>query len=474
MKKNNKKGFTIVELVIVIAVIAILAGVLIPTFSTVIKKARINSDTQVVRNLNTSLAADEAINGKPENFNQVMNILSADGYVLANLNPTTTGWYYVWESETNQILLVDENYAIYFKSKDCKTLGSSWYFAVNDATLANQLKNTGANVAFTPKTADDFKNVFQNITSANENQTITITDNITLSGDYFAIGQNANGNNANTTAKVEIDLAGNTVASSGTISQKTALDATLVQGGGSKYFGQLTAMGGELTISNGKVTNNASTPFAISAVDAGKVYVNNVTVEGKPNGTGLAFRVFGNGAEMYIDNCTVVVTAPENGGIECGSGLAVFKNTTIRVDNKNVYNANASNNYINSCFMPSRGGTVIVESGNYYCNSYSVASFATSGGKLVISGGSFTADGNATMFNFYNKGTAAITYGTVDGITQHIVEITGGTFNGKNFADITTEAEWLELCGLTVDEANAAGVTVTIESGKVTIKNINK
>ncbi len=37
--KLNKKGFTIVELVIVIAVIAILAAVLIPTFSTVIANA---------------------------------------------------------------------------------------------------------------------------------------------------------------------------------------------------------------------------------------------------------------------------------------------------------------------------------------------------------------------------------------------------------------------------------------------------
>lgn len=45
MKKTNRKGFTIVELVIVIAVIAILAGVLMPTFASVVK------------NLNTALAA---------------------------------------------------------------------------------------------------------------------------------------------------------------------------------------------------------------------------------------------------------------------------------------------------------------------------------------------------------------------------------------------------------------------------------
>lgn len=37
-KTNTKKGFTIIELVIVIAVIGILAAVLIPTFSGVNRK----------------------------------------------------------------------------------------------------------------------------------------------------------------------------------------------------------------------------------------------------------------------------------------------------------------------------------------------------------------------------------------------------------------------------------------------------
>ena len=44
--KRNKKGFTIVELVIVIAVIAILAAVLIPTFSSVIDNANKSSALQ--------------------------------------------------------------------------------------------------------------------------------------------------------------------------------------------------------------------------------------------------------------------------------------------------------------------------------------------------------------------------------------------------------------------------------------------
>ena len=57
MRKNNRKGFTIVELVIVIAVIAILAGVLIPTFSGIVKKAKENAALQEAKNEYTNIYA---------------------------------------------------------------------------------------------------------------------------------------------------------------------------------------------------------------------------------------------------------------------------------------------------------------------------------------------------------------------------------------------------------------------------------
>lgn len=54
-KKNNRKGFTTVELVIVIAVIAILATVLIPTFSGLIGKANASGALQTARNAQTAI-----------------------------------------------------------------------------------------------------------------------------------------------------------------------------------------------------------------------------------------------------------------------------------------------------------------------------------------------------------------------------------------------------------------------------------
>lgn len=59
MKKvNNKKGFTIVELVIVIAVIAILAAVLIPTFSGVVEKANKTAALEKAKNALTAVLTE--------------------------------------------------------------------------------------------------------------------------------------------------------------------------------------------------------------------------------------------------------------------------------------------------------------------------------------------------------------------------------------------------------------------------------
>ena len=59
MKHTNKKGFTIVELVIVIAVIAILAAVLIPNLSRLVGKANESKALQEARNTVSSMELEE-------------------------------------------------------------------------------------------------------------------------------------------------------------------------------------------------------------------------------------------------------------------------------------------------------------------------------------------------------------------------------------------------------------------------------
>ena len=77
MIKNNRKGFTIVELVIVIAVIAILAGVLIPTFSGIVTKANASKALQEARNLYNEYLIE--VDGQPA---AKVFVQGGDQYVL--------------------------------------------------------------------------------------------------------------------------------------------------------------------------------------------------------------------------------------------------------------------------------------------------------------------------------------------------------------------------------------------------------
>ncbi len=60
--KIKKRGFTIVELSIVIAVIAILSAVLIPTFTSIVKNAKNSAAIQDAQNAYTQYVADTNLN----------------------------------------------------------------------------------------------------------------------------------------------------------------------------------------------------------------------------------------------------------------------------------------------------------------------------------------------------------------------------------------------------------------------------
>ena len=117
MKKTNKKGFTIVELVIVIAVVAILAAVLIPTFVSVVNKANVSNDTALVKNINITLAAEEITDGKPATMHDALVMAERGGFDVSKLTPRSSGDI-VWDSATNRFALVDKDGKKVFSEND--------------------------------------------------------------------------------------------------------------------------------------------------------------------------------------------------------------------------------------------------------------------------------------------------------------------------------------------------------------------
>ena len=116
MKKSNKKGFTIVELVIVIAVIAILAAVLIPTFSNLIKRANLSNDQSFVKNMNTILLAEGTIDPF-KTAGDAIDALNRNGFA-GKYEPYTTGYHYAYSLENNKMYLLDDKNEVVYPKDD--------------------------------------------------------------------------------------------------------------------------------------------------------------------------------------------------------------------------------------------------------------------------------------------------------------------------------------------------------------------
>ena len=104
MRNTNKKGFTIVELVIVVAVIAILAAVLIPTFSGIIAKAKLSADQKALHDMNTFVAMEGATN-----FNDAVAALKKNGINAENIVPLSADKVFTWVDADKKFAIADAN-----------------------------------------------------------------------------------------------------------------------------------------------------------------------------------------------------------------------------------------------------------------------------------------------------------------------------------------------------------------------------
>ena len=169
--KKTRKGFTIVELVIVIAVIAILSAVLIPTFSGIIKKANLSADQQAVRQMNTALQV-ASIDQDIDEIEDVRQILEEAGFNAKSYNALTNKTRFVWVKNQGMVAHVDETNGdkIIFPEELKDILVES----TNCFNLVNYPNEDGVPVALAPYTelTDEFYSQMKSALSVSSNEEV--------------------------------------------------------------------------------------------------------------------------------------------------------------------------------------------------------------------------------------------------------------------------------------------------------------
>ena len=101
---KTKRGFTLIEIVIIIMVLGILTAVTIPLVSKAINNAQIKNDKILVDNINAILSEDK-IHGRPKDVNEVLWILSTSELDIDE--PNYKGHSFYWYEPDNIVVLVE-------------------------------------------------------------------------------------------------------------------------------------------------------------------------------------------------------------------------------------------------------------------------------------------------------------------------------------------------------------------------------
>ena len=369
MKKLLKRAFTIVELVIVIAVIAILAAVLIPTFSNIIKKAQISADVQLCRNLNTVLAYGEAEGRIPGSVYDVLYLENEAGYIIENLNPTSEGYYYAWDEKNNKIVyIMDDLETVYYPAEYELDHNTCW-ITVGSAEEAERVASKGYNLAL----------------EKDINETITLSNVVSINTLGFKAGNiEFTGSGAQSLDTAYMigtfgDISGNigstSIVTSGTAStlDVSGNSAASITVGG--YVGSMTASGvSNATVSSTGLVNTIGSSTSTNVVNNG-VIIDTTQVNEE------AVVITGNGAATTEGNTVAASTKEDLESIrfQVSTGSRNFDGETVELSNNINLNGIAFTPIANISREGITASNQTAFRGTFDGQGYSIINFSTQG-----------------------------------------------------------------------------------------------
>ncbi len=190
--RKNQKGFTLVELLVVIAILAILATVAVVGYSSFIDSAHESNDTTLVAQMNNVLML-AGIEEVPDDFTSMIRYLEAENVKLDSYTPAVEGRQFYWVKSLNRIVYAesDSSHKVIFPKdyKDQEYKAGDWFVLDGSITFENyEIDNNGivniSNAGQFAKLAYDYANgKAGNVTK------IVLNDDIDLAGAQACFGE---------------------------------------------------------------------------------------------------------------------------------------------------------------------------------------------------------------------------------------------------------------------------------------------